>query len=315
MSPKTGEAAEAPAAYRSEGPWTTWQQLPKSLRWRIGACAGSLVLLTLLFLQPLTRLVQYAAANDLHSHVLLVPFITAYLLHVTRGRLPVVFRTSAWGAVILGGLAAAAVAFRIAWRGSLSLNDELALLTLAYVCFAGACGFLFLGAKWMSAAAFPMAFLLFMVPLPDAAVDWLEKASVLASAEATALYFKAAGVPTFRNGTVFALPGIVLQVAQECSGIRSSWVLFITSFIAAHVFLKTRWRKVVLIAFVIPLGILRNGFRILVIGLLSVHVGPHVIDSVVHRRGGPLFFALSLFPMFLLLWWLRRQERRLNKPA
>ena len=62
-------------------------------------------------------------------------------------------------------------------------------------------------------------------------------------------------------------------------------------------------------AFVIPLGILRNGFRILVIGLLCVHVGPHMIDSPIHHRGGPIFFALSLVPLFLLVWWLRRQEQ------
>jgi exosortase len=167
----------------------------------------------------------------------------------------------------------------------------------------------------MSAAAFPVAFLIFMVPLPDAAVDWLERASVIASAEATAVYFRLTGTPVLRDGTVFALPGIVLQVAQECSGIRSSWVLFITSLVASHVFLKTRWRKFVLVAFVIPLGILRNGFRILVIGLLCVHVGPGMIDSPIHHRGGPLFFVLSLFPLFLLLWWLRRQEQRLKLSA
>ena len=139
---------------------------------------------------------------------------------------------------------------------------------------------------------------------------WLEKASVVASAEATALYFAIAGTTLVRHGTVFELPGIVLEVAQECSGIRSSWVLVITSLLASHLFLKSPWRRLVLVAFVIPLGILRNGFRVFVIGLLCVHVGPHMVDSAIHRQGGPLFFALSLVPLFLLLWWLRRQERR-----
>jgi exosortase/archaeosortase family protein len=105
------------------------------------------------------------------------------------------------------------------------------------------------------------------------------------------------------------LPGIVLEVAQECSGIRSSWVLFITSLLASNLFLKRPWRRIVLVAFVIPLAIVRNGFRILVIGLLCVHVGPHMADSFIHRQGGPLFFVLSLGPLFLLLVWLRRQER------
>ena len=89
----------------------------------------------------------------------------------------------------------------------------------------------------------------------------------------------------------------------------------ITSVLASHLFLKSPWRRLVLVALVIPLGILRNGFRILVIELLCVHVGPHMIDSINHRQGGPLFFALSLVPLFLLLWWLRHKEQRVNLPG
>jgi exosortase/archaeosortase family protein len=121
-------------------------------------------------------------------------------------------------------------------------------------------------------------------------------------------------VPFLRAGAVFQLPNITIEVAQECSGIRSSWVLLMTSILAANLFLKTSWRRFALVAFVIPLAILRNGFRILVIGLLCVNVGPQMIHSVIHRRGGPVFFVLSLIPLFLLLWWLRKGEIRV-RPA
>ena len=271
-----------------------------------------IVLLTLLFILPLTRLMLYAAHSDLHSHILLVPFIAGYLLYTMRGSLPSPGSRSIGGTLLLGGIGFAALAAGIGWRESLSVNDHLALMALAFVSLVAAGGFLFLGSKWMAAAAFPVAFLIFMVPLPDAAVTWLETASALASAEAAAVYFSMAGTSFVRHGTVFELPGIVLQVGQECSGIRSSWVLFITSLLASHLFLRSPWRRLALVAFVIPLGILRNGFRILVIGLLCVHVGPHMIDSPIHRRGGPLFFALSLIPLFLLAWWLRHGERAWN---
>jgi exosortase C (VPDSG-CTERM-specific) len=187
-------------------------------------------------------------------------------------------------------------------------------MALAYVSFLSAGGFLFLGSKWMGAAAFPISFLIFMVPLPDAAVIWLEDASAGASADAAALYFNVLGTPLVRHGRVFELPGIVLQVAQECSGIHSSLVLFITSLIGSQLFLRTWWGRIALVAFVIPLGILRNGFRILVVGLLCVHFGPQMINSSIHRHGGPIFFALSLVPLFLLLLWLRRQEPK-NLPG
>jgi exosortase C (VPDSG-CTERM-specific) len=269
-----------------------------------------LAALTLLFGQPLAALAIHAYSRDLHSHILLVPFITGYLIYVKRGSLPAPGRRSAIGLVGCAGIGMAAAAAGIVWRSQLSPNDYLAFMAAAYVAFVAAGGFLFMGTAWMRGVAFPMAFLLFMIPLPDALVNVLEQASMLASAEAAAAYFRIAGTPLVRNGTVFELPGIVLQVAQECSGIRSSWVLVITSLLAAHLFLDSPWRKLVLVAFVIPLGILRNGFRVFVIGLLCVHIGPQMISSVIHRRGGPLFFALSLVPLFLLLWWLRRGEQR-----
>lgn len=289
--------------------WASWRDLQ---RMRVGGCVGYLILLMLLFFQPLSRLMLYAAQNNLNSHILLIPLISGYMLYIERRRLPTRFQKSTGGTVVMGVVGFAAVAAAIGWGGNLSFNDALALMALAFVSFVAAGGFLFLGSQWMVAAAFPIAFLVFMIPLPDAAVNWLENASILASAEAAALYFNIVGTPMVRHGTVFELPGIVLQVVQECSGIRSSWVLFISSLLASHAFLRTRWRRIVLVAFVIPLGIMRNGFRILVIGLLCVHVGPHMIHSPIHRRGGPLFFALSLIPLFLMVWWLRRQEQRLN---
>lgn len=205
------------------------------------------------------------------------------------------------------------ISFAVAWnlRASnypISHNDYLVLLAFSFVCFIAAGAFLFLGCKWMRAAAFPIAFLIFFVPLPDAAADYLENASKLGSAEVANLLFAATGTPVLREGTVFQLPGIAVEVAKECSGIRSSLVLFITSLLASYMFLSSGWRRAALVGAVIPLGLLRNGFRILVVALLCVEFGPQMINSPIHRRGGPVFFAASLVPLFLLLWWLRRGE-------
>ena len=315
MKPTGGEVVTPSAVGQRGGVWAKWQDLPRPQQLRLGGCTGYVLLLTLLFIQPLTKLMLYAAQSDLHSHIVLIPFITGYLLYIQGARPSAAYHSSITGTVTVAGIGIASLVTGIERRESLSLNDELALMALAFVSFMMAGGFLFLGSRWIATKAFPVAFLMFMIPLPDAAVNWLETASMLASADAAALYFDLAGTPLVRDDTVFALPGIVLRVGQECSGIRSSWVLFITSLLASHLFLNTQWRRIVLVAFVIPLGILRNGFRILVIGLLCVHVGPHMIDSVIHHRGGPFFFALSLVPLFLLLWWLRRQEQRPKLPG
>jgi exosortase C (VPDSG-CTERM-specific) len=269
------------------------------------------VLLALAFTRPLAALMAHAIGTDLHSHIVLIPFISIYLIYLRRKDLPTDYIFSpGWASILLiAGLAALLAAGNLVKTSPpISQNDHFSLIALSFVCLVSFGGFLFMGRKWMAALAFPFAFLIFMVPLPDAMVDWLETASKLASTEVAALLFSITRTPMLRDGTIFQLPGIIIQVAQECSGIRSSWVLFITSLLASYLFLRSPWRRAVLVSLVIPLGILRNGFRILVIGLLCVHIGPKMIDSVIHHRGGPLFFALSLIPLFLLLWWLRRGD-------
>ena len=270
------------------------------------------------FSKPLFSLAVYVAGEELHSHILLIPFVSTYLICIRRHALPKDYTFSVRWALI--PLIAGAISLAGAWTPGvfgrpLSQNDYLALMALSFVCFVAAGGFFFLGRKWMAAAAFPFAFLIFMVPMPDRIADFLETASKLASAEAANMFFNISGTPVFRDGTFFHLPNITIEVAQECSGIRSSWVLFITSLLAANLFLKTPWRRIVLVAAVIPLGILRNGLRIVFIGLLCVHFGPEMIHSIFHKRGGPPFFVLSLVPLFLLLWWLRGAETDPPSPS
>jgi exosortase/archaeosortase family protein len=72
--------------------------------------------------------------------------------------------------------------------------------------------------------------------------------------------------------------------------------------------LKSPWRRVALVAAVIPLGIIRNGFRVWVIGTLCIRFGPQMLHSVIHRSGGPAFFVLSLIPLLLMLLWLHQGE-------
>ena len=266
------------------------------------------------FAKPIVSTAVYVAHQELHSHILLVPFVFAYLIYLRRSDLPQKYGSSfGWAAVLALG-ATPALLIAMTWGAkSLSQNDYFSLIMVSLVCLFTVGGFLFLGRKWMRAAAFPFFFLIFMVPMPDGMADTLETASKLASTEAANWFFSISGTPFLRDGTRFQLPNILIQVGQECSGIRSSWVLLITSLLAANLFLKSTWRRTILICFVIPLGIIRNGFRVFVIGMLCVYVSPNMINSVIHHRGGPIFFTLSLIPLFGLLWWLKRGEERKDK--
>jgi exosortase C (VPDSG-CTERM-specific) len=273
------------------------------------------VLLSLALLGPLAALVRYALKEELHSHILLIPLVSIYLASLKRDLLPRERRGSVTGAVggaLFFALAAAALFFgpMLTGAGGWSYNDHLAQTSACYALLLVAGGFVFLGTSWMRLLVFPFALLVFMVPLPDLIVVGLENFLMRASAEVAHWFFQWTGTPVFRNGQVMELPGMTLEVASNCSGIRSSLVLFITSLIASYMFLSASWHRGLLVAMVIPLGILRNAIRVLVLGLLCVHIGPHMIDSWIHHQGGPLFFAVSLAPLFLLAAWFRHRERK-----
>jgi exosortase C (VPDSG-CTERM-specific) len=287
---------------------TTNSQMPTWPNKRFLGWCIYLAILCAAFSLRLREFASYTAHSDVHSYVLLVPFVTAYLLYIRWRQLSGEFTTS-WGPAAV--LTAVGVGALFAGRhfSNLGQNDHMTLIALSFVCFAITGAFLFLGTKWARSAMFPLFFLAFFIPLPEIVVDTLEEASKQASAEVASWLFLITGTPFLRTEkTMFQLPGITIVVAKECSGIRSSLVLIITSLLAANMFLRTTWRRALLVLTVIPLGLLRNAVRILVISLLCVHIGPHMINSVIHRRGGPFFFAVSLVPLFAMLWLFRRQE-------
>jgi exosortase C (VPDSG-CTERM-specific) len=276
------------------------------------------IILVACFSMPLLRLVRFAANSELYSQVLLVPFVSVYLAWLNRRNLGsfsepnrrfAVFACCA-GSVVLAGY------WLAVWSGwPLTNQDALAWTTSAFVCFFfGVCG-LFAGRETLRAMRFPLCFLVFMVPFPTLAHSWLE--SILQRGSALAAYgmFQLVGTPVFCSNMNFQLPGFALQVAPECSGIHSSLVLFLTSLVAGHLFLRSVWKRGILALAVLPLGLLRNGFRIFVIGQLCTHVGPQMIHSAIHRDGGPIFFALSMVPFFLLLILLRRSEQVVAEPV
>lgn len=272
----------------------------------------SLGVLIGLFSPWLYNLWLFARADNLFSHILIVPAVTAYLVWAQGfrpGSSKPDFKMA--GAILtIGG----AVGLWYWWGENAATppRDQLVFQGLIFVILLWGICALFLRRDSLRGAFFPLAFLVFMVPWPTSWVDGLESFLQHRSAEAAAWMFKLAGTPFFRDETYFALPGINLQVAPECSGIRSSVALFITSCVASYLFLRSTVTRLLLVAVVLPLAILRNGFRVFVIGELCVHVRPEMIDSYIHHHGGPIFFALSLVPFSLCLWLLLKWDRSLK---
>lgn len=266
--------------------------------------------LVVCFSVPLFQLTRFALSSELYSYIVLIPFISAYLIWTKRNYMSV-SRPASRLALAFG---IGAVLLLSAWWFKRPIpsvpQNDLCIVTISFLLLGLAACARFLGMQFLRSAAFPLGFLFFMVPLPLFAQNAIETFLQHRSADAAFALFQLAGTPLLRDGTVFALPGISIEVAPECSGIRSTFILVITSLLAGQFFLRRTWSKAVLLPTIVVLGILRNAIRIFTIGQLCIHISPSMIDSPIHHRGGPVFFVASLVPFFLLIWYLRKLELR-----
>ncbi len=277
------------------------------LGWILAAC--------LLFLRPLTAFVSYSLASENASHLILIPVISAWVVFLERDR---IFR--ALGADFRVGslvLAAAAVvalaAFSIGSRSSTLNQLSVYIFALLLVWVAGF-AFLF-GRQSLERARFPLLFLLLTIPIPDFILDKVIYLLQKGSAEITAVLFDWSGVPVLRDGFVFHLARVNIEVARECSGIRSSLALLILAILVAHFYLDTFWKQLVLVIAGLFVMILKNGVRIVTLTLLASYVDPGFLYGRLHHEGGVVFFVLALLLLAPLVWLLERSERKVTAPA
>lgn len=262
------------------------------------------------FYAPLKELAKMSSKSELYSHVLLIPIISGYFLFGKRKE--VIFSAKysyKFGPII--SLIGLIIYFYFSSKIiSLNQNDLMSIKIYSIVLF-WLGGFLFFyGVKSFQIAIFPALFLFLFAPIPSIVVEKFIFFLQILSTEATYLLFKITGIPVLREGFSFHLPGLSIEVAKQCSGIRSSLALIITSLVAGEFFLKTRWKKLILLLCVIPVTVFKNGLRITVLSLLGVYVDQRILGSELHRSGGIPFFVLALIFMAPILFFLMRSERK-----
>ena len=260
---------------------------------------------------PFVRdLLHLALSQDTYSHILLVPFITAGLVLMNRHRLLESAENSprAGAMLFLSGL----LLFGLGWRfGSLLPGGHpltFAILPLIFLVWAG---FLFFyGSHAFHSLQFPLLFLLLAVPLPESLVDVFIQWLRAGSSEVTYWLFRATATPVFRHGFIFAVPGATIDIAPECSGIRSAIALLITCLLAGYLFLRTKWARIALLVAAVPVLVIKNGIRIVTLTLLATHVDPSFLTGKLHHQGGFIFFLIGLLLLWPVLIWLQTKEAK-----
>jgi exosortase len=244
-----------------------------------------------------------------YSYLVLMPVLAVGLVYLRRDAVFAEVRYAPRSAipVLAAGLA-------VAWlwqAGAVTKEPErLALAMLAVVTLLTGAFLLCYGTRAVRAAAFGLFFLFLAVPVPLVLMDEFIVFLQRTSAEASDVLFGVLGVPVLREGFVFVLPGLAIEVAKECSGIRSTQAIVITSLLAGHLYLRSVWTRAALVVSVIPLAIVKNAIRIVLLTWLAVYVDRGFMDGALHRYGGKPFFVAELGVMAGFVWALRVVERR-----
>lgn len=262
-----------------------------------------------LIFEPLNGLFHSPMQQDYHSVIPFIPFISGYLIYLNRKDIysEKSYSFSTGAVVIIIGVVLYVVG-RI-FSISLNQNDYASLITFsALVLLLGAFIFAY-GTRAFRSALFPLLFLIFMIPIPVIIIDKIITFLQVGSTEFTNALLIASGVPFLREGFVFHLPGQSVEVARECSGIRSGLALIITALLAGHLFLKTCWKQVILVVCVLPITMFKNGIRITSLTLLGAYYDPRILQSSLHREGGIPFFIVGLLLMAPILLFLRKSEK------
>jgi exosortase len=272
--------------------------------------ASWMFLSSLLFAHPLILFIRLSLSNDDISYVFLIPFISVWVIFIERRKIfcDLSFGRELGGCILVLGVATA-VAFRL--LGSVSTVDlQLSGYILSLVLFWLAGFAFFYGRVAFKAACFPLVFLFLMVPPPRFLLDRIVYLLQAGSAWITEALFDLFHVPALREGFVFHLARVDIEIAKECSGIRSSMALLVLALVATHFTLKSFWKKALFVACGLFMMILKNGIRIAVLTLLAMYVDPEFLYGKLHQRGGIVFFLVGLVLLLPVLLFLQRSERK-----
>ena len=240
-----------------------------------------------LYLPVLKHLAWQWWDDENYSHGFLIPLMSAYFVWDRRERLRKLADAPSWlglpvlvagvGLFLLGNVAAELFTMRA------SLLVILAGLVL-YL----------LGREHLKALAFPILYLIFMIPPPTILFNSITFPLQLFAARTATATLQFVNIPVLREGNVIILANTTLEVAEACSGIRSLATLLALATTLAYFTQRRRsWRATALVASAVPVAIVANASRVAGTGILAHYYGAQVAEGFLHTFSGWLLFLVA----------------------
>jgi exosortase len=263
----------------------------------------------------LRRLVDDWRVDENYSHGFLIPVVSGYVVWSRRAQIfstPIEPRRWLGGAMML-------IATLMLFAGI--LGAELYITRLSLVLSLAALAVYFGGVGRLRGLLFPIGLLLFALPVPNILFNQIAvPLQLIASDYATRLIWLF-GIPALREGNIIEMAQMKLQVVEACSGIRSLMALAGLAVIYVY-FAETRcWRRMVLVAAVVPIAVLANAARVAGTGLLAHYRGVQAAEGFLHNFSGLLIFLVAVLLLLALakaldlIEGIRRRRLRLSDAA
>jgi exosortase len=250
--------------------------------------SGTLIVTSfaLLYWHVITKLVSDWWTDDNYSHGFLIVPIAAYFAWERRERfwkqpaqpniLGLVLVFGSIGVLLVGLLGSELFLTRISILGTI----------------VGTLLFLFGWAR-LRVLAFPLAFLLLMIPIPAIIFNQITFPLQLLASQAGEATLGAVGIPVLREGNILILAHTTLEVAEACSGIRSLVSLLALAIVFGYFADQRPWVRTLIALSSIPVAIVTNGARVAGTGIAAHHFGAAAAEGFFHEFSGWLVFVAA----------------------
>jgi exosortase len=256
--------------------------------------AGPIVVLAssfaLLYAHVAAKLVHDWATDDNASHGFLIVPLALYLAWERRDRLTRLERRPhpAGLLIVLGSVA-------VLTAGTLGSELFLARISMLGV-LAGAIVFLW-GWQHVRTLAFPLAFLLLMIPLPAIMFNQIALPLQLLASRVGEQTLMALGIPVLREGNVIILAHTTLEVVEACSGIRSLAALITLAVVYGYFTDPRPGVRIAIVLSSIPIAVVANALRVAGTGVAAQYYGPGVAEGFFHTFSGWVVFIVAFATM------------------
>jgi len=238
-----------------------------------------------------------------YNHCYLIPFVAAFMIATRSRELGAVRWSGSPSGLWLVALGFLFNAFGV--LSSVFTISQIGFIVAIWGCFVAVWGWPAVRAIWPA-----LAYLVFLVPLPNFLQVKLTAGLQLVSTQIGVAVVRLAQVPVYVEGNVIDLGIYQLAVAEACSGLRYLFPLMSFGFLCAALFRAPPWQRVVVFLSSVPLTVLMNSVRIGIISILVSYYGVEQAEGFLHDFEGWVVFMACVAILFLEMFIMARLSGR-----